>query len=289
MNGSENGPDAAGSGSVEPPVTAGLVDLHSHLVPAVDDGARTIDDAIEGIGRMVERGVRSIVTTPHLSATATLRPSRLAAALEPVDRAFEALSDRVAERFPDIELGRGHEMLLDVPDPDLSDSRLWLGEVPVVLVEWPGLQFPPGTPRVLDEMVRGGIRPVVAHPERYRVHNQRLTTPGEWREAGAWLQMNYGSLVGRYGPQARAHALTLLERGWVDCFASDFHGRAHLRLYIRECRELFMKMDHGEAWDLLTAVNPDRIRRGEEPLAVPPVSIPIGVVERIRTLFGSIR
>ena len=270
-------------------MTAPLTDLHSHLVPAVDDGARTIDDALEGIGRMVERGVRTIVTTPHLGGTATLKPARLEAALEPVDRAFEVLAARVAERYPDLELLRGHEVLLDIPDPDLSDSRLWLGEVPVVLVEWPGLQFPPGTPRVLREMVEGGVRPVVAHPERYRVHNQRLTTPGEWREAGAWLQVNYGSLVGRYGPAARAHALTLLERGWVDCFSTDFHGRAHLRLYIRECRELFMKMGRMEAWELLTSINPARIRRGEAPEAVPPVSIPMGVVERIRVLFGSLQ
>lgn len=265
-----------------------MIDLHSHLVPAVDDGARTLDDTLDAVRRMVERGVSRIVTTPHLSATETAHSARLNAVLEPMDEAFERARAKVLEEFPQVVFERGHEVRLDVPDPDLSDPRLRLADSRVVLVEWAGLQFPPGTPAVLEGLVRQGIRPLIAHPERYRVHDARLSAPEQWREAGAWLQVNHGSLVGRYGPQARARALTLLERGWVDCLSSDFHARDHLRLYIREARELFERMDREDVWTLLTVTNPERILGGEEPAPVAPVSFPRGVMDRIRSLLKGI-
>ncbi len=265
------------------------VDLHSHLVPGVDDGARTLDEALEGIERMWERGVTRIVTTPHLSATMTTVPERLESFLAPMDEAFGRLKEAVAERFPDLTLGRGHEIALDLPDPDLSDPRLRLDRGSVVLVEWPGLQCPPGTERVLEHLVESGVQPLVAHPERYRGHERNVALVGRWRDAGAWLQVNYGSLVGRYGPQARERALRLLERGWVDCLASDFHARPHLRLYMRETRELFTELGFGEQWALLAGENPGRILDGEAPVPVAPLQLSTGVLERIRKVLGGFR
>lgn len=266
---------------------ADMVDLHSHLVPGVDDGARTLDDVLEGVGRMVDRGIRRIITTPHLDGSLTLDPPALARRLDQVDAAWEEVRKVVRNGFPGISFLRAQEVLLDVPDPDLSDPRLRFPSSSVVLVEWPRLRVPPGTPRVLADLRRQGVLPLVAHVERYRGIDTGLELVGRWREEGAVLQMNYGSLVGRYGSIARTQALQLLARGGIDCLASDFHGRPHLRLYIRETEALFQEAGAGEAWGLLTRVNPDRISRGESPLPVPRVTISQGVLGRIRTLFGA--
>ena len=264
----------------------GLVDLHSHLVPNVDDGARTRDDVLEGVQRMVDRGIRKIITTPHLDGSLTLAPKALSRRLDEMDSAWEAIRESVERAHPGLQFLRAHEILLDIPAPDLSDARLHFPATSVVLVEWPRLQIPPGTPRVLTGLREGGLRPLIAHPERYRGFDTELALAGAWREEGAFLQMNYGSLVGRYGPLARRQAFGLLARGAVDCLSSDFHGRPHLRLYIRETEALFSGAGAHEAWRLLTRVNPDRLSRGEAPLPVPAVRFSRGMMGRIRSLFG---
>lgn len=266
---------------------SGLVDLHSHLVPGVDDGARIPEDVLEGIQRLVDRGVRRIITTPHLDGSLTLDPTALARRLGEVDEAWEEIQELVLGVHPEMEFRRAHEVLLDVPTPDLSDSRLRFPATDVVLVEWPRLLIPPGTPRVLAGLRDQGVRPLIAHPERYRGFNADLSLAEGWREEGAFLQMNYGSLVGRYGPLAQRQAFHLLARGWVDCLASDFHGRPHLRLYIREVAGLFRTAENHEAWHLLTQVNPDRISRGEVPVPIQGVTFPHGILRRIRELFSA--
>ena len=264
----------------------GLVDLHSHLVPGVDDGARTREDVLEGVQRLVDRGVRRIITTPHLDGSLTLDPLALSRRLDRVDAAWSEIREAVLKAHPGLDFHKAHEVLLDVPTPDLSDPRLHLPSTSVVLMEWPRLHIPPGTSRVLAGLRDRGIRPLIAHPERYRGFDANLSLVKEWRQEGAFLQMNYGSLVGRYGPPARKQALHLLAEGAADCLASDFHGRPHLRLYMRETEALFQDAEAGEAWRLLTRVNPDRISRGEAPVPVPAVTFSRGVVGRIRSLFG---
>lgn len=264
----------------------GLIDLHSHLVPNVDDGARTPEDVLEGVQRLADRGVRRIITTPHLDGSLTLDPGALSRRLEKVDEAWEAIRAAVLRTHPEMDFRRAHEVLMDVPAPDLSDPRLHFPSTDVVLVEWPRLLIPPGTPRVLAGLRDQGIRPLIAHPERYRGFDADLSLAERWREDGAFLQMNYGSLVGRYGPLAQGQAFHLLARGWVDCLASDFHGRTHLRLYIREVEALFQTSETRETWHLLTQVNPDRISRGEVPVPIQAVTFPRGILRRLRALFS---
>ena len=249
-----------------------IFDLHSHLVPRVDDGARSLEAVRDGVGRMVESGVRTIVTTPHLDGSMTRRRGCLEDFLGRVDDAYGEARREVRDAFPGVRFLRGHEVSLDAADPDLSDARIRLAGSDAVLVEWPYLQVPTsGTLSILRSLGSQGVRPLLAHPERYRGYRGRLGLPGAWRKEGAFLQVNFGSLAGRYGWHARAMAARLLSRGWVDCLATDFHCRPHLRLYIRAARAAFRRHGAEDVWTLLTATNPGRICRGEDPLPVPPV------------------
>ena len=129
--------------------------------------------------------------------------------------------------------------------------------------------------------------PVIAHPERYRGMGERLRLAGMWRQEGAVLQMNHGSLVGRYGSHARSVAFRLLERGWVDCLASDFHGRPHLEVYLDKARDLFDKRGAGDLFELLASTNPDRIMNGDELEEVPPLQQDRRFLSRIKGLLGT--
>jgi len=260
-------------------------DLHSHLVPGVDDGARTVEEALEGIGRLRDEGVQTLVATPHLDGSITKIPEALELRLQEVELAWEGLKAVASEAFPKMEFFQGHEVMLDIPDPDFSDPRTRLAGTSYVLVEWPRLQVPPATTQVLARIRDAGYQVILAHPERYHGLDADLNLPGEWRKMGARLQVNYGSLAGRYGEEPRQRVLTFLERGWVDLFSTDFHGRPHLSIYLHKAREAMEILEGGEQFDLLARTNTARVLRGDEPLPALPLTRERGLWEKVRGLF----
>lgn len=262
-----------------------LVDIHSHLVPGVDDGARSISAVVESVQRMTRSGIRRIVTTPHIQGSLTLDSSAYEARLSEVGKAFGSARDAIHDAFPEVEFKRGHEVLIDVPEVDVSDPRIRLAGTSFVLIEWPRLQLPPGTDRVIDNIRQQGYRPIVAHPERYAGMTQSFGLAGRWREMGAFLQVNYGSLVGRYGADARIVANRLLKQGWVDYLASDFHGHSSLKLYKKEAWEKFEQCGALETAEILSRVNPSRLLSDEEPLPVPTIHADAKLFRRLRGML----
>lgn len=265
----------------------GPCDFHSHLVPGVDDGARDLEDSLEGIERMKAAGFNRILTTPHLNASIGREPGGFAPRFEEVRAAFETLRVAAAERWPEVQLAQGFEVMLDIPDVDLEDEGLRLAGTRFMLVEWPRLQIPPGTHRVIERLVASGIRPVIAHPERYGGMEHTRSIAREWRDMGALLQVNYGSICGRYGKSAKLVAGRLLREGLVSYLASDFHGRPNLRLYYRGAREFFEEKDALEAFLTLTETNPRRLMDDQEPLPVALLAETPGLLGRLRRIIGA--
>jgi protein-tyrosine phosphatase len=264
----------------------GLGDFHNHLVPGVDDGSRTLEDALEGLGRMVAIGFGRIVTTPHFDASLLQRePARAEEYLVRVGEGWRAVAKAARERFPELEFSRGQEVRLDVPDCDFSDERLRLGGTSFVLVEWPRFQIPPETVAVLSRFRAQGVRPIVAHPERYAGAARELGLLAEWKRAGAYLQMNYGSLVGRYGPEVRTSAFTLLQEGLIDYLCTDFHGRPQLGLYTTEAIQKLEELGAQEQLQVLGGANPQRMFRDEAPLPTPRLPSERGFWGKVRELF----
>ncbi|MFQ5680247.1 MAG: tyrosine-protein phosphatase [Gemmatimonadota bacterium] len=289
-----------------------IVDLHTHVIPGVDDGARDVEEALAALRTLREAGVRTVVATPHIEATRTERPAHLAARLTAIDEAFAELQDAVRKQGPEVGLERGAEVRLNAPAPDLTDPRLRLAGTRFVLVEFTGFQIPPYGSGQLEEIREAGWLPVLAHPERYGRLSRSIEVAARWREY-AYLQVNAGSLVGRYGPEARSAARQLLERGWVDYLCSDFHARG--RPFLDEAR--FRLSGAGVAWPsgaafaragrtadaetgagdgertgtelelvrLLMAENPARLLQGREPLPVPPWPLRRGLAARLRRLL----
>ncbi|MCY4399999.1 MAG: hypothetical protein OXE96_11750 [Gemmatimonadetes bacterium] len=251
-------------------MTEAYSDFHSHLVPGVDDGSRTLDEALHSVDRMVGAGVSRIITTPHFRAS-SMSTARYGDPLAFLDRQWCVLRDAARKAYPHLDLRLGLEVRLDVPDPDLSDPRLRLGGTPFTLVEWPMFTAPPGAPEVLARLVRDGFIPVVAHPERYYGIDGEMEVVRDWKEAGAFLQGSYGSLAGQYGRGPKARVLRLLEMGLLDYLSSDFHGRPEYTFYLKRGVSELQRRGGGGHLDLLAKVNPARLFRGELPLPVPPL------------------
>ncbi len=251
-----------------------ITDFHSHLVPGVDDGAQEPDDSAAALGRFRAEGALQIITTPHFMGSLTLDAAALEARLAELDAGWETLRTVVAadgERMGGaLRVERGVEVMLDIPDPDLSDERLRLAGGPFVLVEYPMLRLPP----VNAEFALTGLRsrgwmPVVAHPERYRNLDPTLAELPRFRHAGAFMQMNAGSLFGDYGKTAASHARRILMAGEADYISSDYHARGEpgLQRFARAMADA----GFSEQAELLTMTNPARLLAGEPPLRVPPI------------------
>lgn len=243
-----------------------MLDFHNHLIPGVDDGAATIDESRAGLEAMIAAGVTEIIATPHI--TASLAASPILRRYEAqVSEAWDRLQSLVSREFPAIPIHRGFEVMLDVPHPRLDDPLLRLAGTSFALVEFPFMNIPPNSAIALHELVDAGLIPIIAHPERYSNMEGNLGLIEEWRHAGAYLQVNAGSLVGTYGARARVLSWMMLEEGDADFVCSDYHCRG--RCSVGAARDALIERGLEAQLATLTA-NAHGIVLGERPRPVAP-------------------
>lgn len=247
-----------------------MIDIHTHLLPGVDDGSPRLDVSLPILKRFADEGVEIVVCTPHLEASRVARAPH-----EQYEAIFRELRDRAPQG---ITLLRGWEIMLDVPDVDLGDRRLGLGESPALLVEFPRMSVPRAAARELMRLRTSGVIPVLAHPERYWGCTPDMIR--EWRNAGAAIQMDSAMLLG--GPATSKLARVLLMEGLVDCIASDNHGDQRS---LAGARQWLLEVEATEQAELLTRGNPRRLLDGQEPLPVAPLpEVERGMLARLKQL-----
>ncbi|MGQ0713240.1 MAG: tyrosine-protein phosphatase [Gemmatimonadaceae bacterium] len=247
-----------------------MIDIHTHLLPGVDDGSPSLEVSLPILERFVSEGVEVVVCTPHLEAS---RASR--APHEEYETIFRGLEGRAPAG---VTLLRGWEIMIDVPEIDLEDRRLGLGGSKAVLVEFPRMNVPAAAGREIMRLRTSGVIPVLAHPERYWGCTPDLVR--HWRDAGAAIQMDASMLLG--GPNTSRLARALLEEGLVDCIASDNHGD---RRSLAGARTWLTEIGATEQADMLTRANARRMLDGEAPLPVAPLpAVERGMLSRLKQL-----
>jgi protein-tyrosine phosphatase len=221
-----------------------IVDLHSHLVPAVDDGTRTVAESLEALTGLFQEGVRSLVTTPHLLLPHLETSEAISRELERHRGAFETLTAGCANRddLPSLALGQ------EIWAPDASVIRrvvlrqdVGLAGGRFLLVEF-GFELQGNHNDVVREVQEAGRQIVIAHPERYHYlpgHNP-IDVMRTWQDLGALLQVNVGSLTGHYrrsSPGSETLVWQMVEHGLVDVLATDHHGPRREGVSPREALE----------------------------------------------------
>jgi len=257
-----------------------MIDIHSHLLPDIDDGSRSLGQSLEVVLRMVAEGVTGLVLTPHVTASELNQGPEAAIARR--DVRLEQLKPHVP---PALRLYAGFEIMLDQPLTPLAlgDRRLSLAGSRYYLVEFPPSVVGDFAARALHDIARAGVVPVLAHPERYDA-----CTPTEvraWRAAGARMQVDSRSL-GR--PTTRGvRARRVVAAGLADVIAADNHGdgRSLAAAAVLLTERAAPAHLVAEAVELLTQLNPLAITNDWELKAVPAVTLPERWLDGVRRFF----
>ncbi len=249
-----------------------MIDLHSHLLPGVDDGARSAEQAVEVLERMATSGVTDVCLTPHLLASTLGRgiPSTH-------DRAYAALMKQAGE-MP--QLHRGAEVMLDRPvEPCVASERTaTLGGSRYLLVEFPRLVVFSAVIQALGRVIEIGLIPVLAHPERYACCS--VGAVQRWKELGALMQVDATTLLSPHGRGNRAR--NLVGEGLADILASDNHGDTRM---MTGAVDLLTEQNGDLQVTLLTERNPGAMLADEALEPVPPFQIHTSWIQRVRGLL----
>jgi protein-tyrosine phosphatase len=249
-----------------------MIDLHCHLLPAVDDGSRSVEQSVAVLREMARHGISAVCLTPHRLASQLNRG--LSAAH---DEAYQAL---IAEAPPTPAIHRGLEVMLDGPlDQSVGSSRRGtLGGSRYILVEFPRMVSRAAAHKALSDVVAVGLIPVLAHPERYNCCTPE--TVRAWRDLGAKMQVDATTLISSRPRGGRAR--DLITHGLGDIIAADNHGDGRL---ISSGFHLLSERGGNVQAELLVTHNPGRILEDGELLPVPPLPLHDSWWRKIRSVF----
>lgn len=238
-----------------------MIDIHAHILPGIDDGADDLADALEMAAMAVESGVTTLVATPHCAAFGPQARCR-AAEVRSAVRSFRAA---LAEAGIPLQIAHGMEIYGTPQVPQLlADGQLLcLNSTRYPLVEFDFVDYAAPATEILQSLVDGGLRPVVAHPERYRYTQDDPTLLNLWVEMGCLLQINKGSLLGRFGRVPQALALALVERGFAFAVASDAHSPVMRTTWMSEAAQLLEEEFSPRTAQQLLEENPRRLLNNE--------------------------
>ena len=193
----------------------GLTDWHTHILPGVDDGVQTMDDALSILSEYEQLGFKKVWLTPHIMEDI---PNKV----EDLQKIFAILKEKYDGA---VELHLAAENMMDsVLSKRLSDNDL----LPIgcagnnLLVETSYFHGPMSFDRIIDRIKTKGYFPLIAHPERYSYVGS-LTEFRRWKAMGCRFQLNLLSLCGFYGEQARHFSYRLLKNDMYDCVGTDIH------------------------------------------------------------------
>ena len=226
-----------------------MIDLHCHLLPGIDDGPQTLEDAIELCRIAVADGVTHAIVTPHI------HPGRWENTRQSIEQQCDKLQQVVNQQGIPLQLGFAAEVrLTDQIMQQVENNQIpFYGEVDgyqVMLLEFPHSHIIPGSDKLITWLMQHNIRPLIAHPERNKQVMKDAAHLQPFIAAGCWLQITAGSVTGNFGEQAQHIARELLKDDAVTVLASDGHNA--------KARQPVLK----QAFDVIAGqYGPERARR----------------------------
>jgi len=257
-----------------------MIDLHAHILPAVDDGPADLEESLDMIREAAEDGIGTICATPHLLEKPSLRQLKL------FEERFSELVQAIEkERLP-VRLVLGAEVYFQ-PDMEPMPEHIALtinGTGRYLLYEFPMQGIPHGAEQIIFRLVINGTIPILAHPERNLSVLSDETVLEPLLHSGTLLQINAGSLEGRFGRRVKKCALSLLKKGMVHFIGSDAHNAVDRPVRLSSAVSLAAESIGSQAARALVNAHPRCVLEGK-PLPEPALSMPR---EESESLLGKI-
>ena len=237
-----------------------MIDIHTHILPGLDDGARDMEDSLSMAALALKSGVHTLVATSH--ANTFFKEYSIEEYLQRLE-AFRKALDEV--KLP-LRVFSGMEIYMtrEVPRMIREGRLLSLNQTGYFLTEFSFGIEQEEMDEMLHDLMELGVTPVIAHPERYRCVQESESGIAKWKNRGCLLQVNRGSIFGRFGSGAKQCVDRLLDQHMVTCIASDAHKPYERTTYMADVKE-YMEQEYSfEYSKKLLYDNPKRILEGEK-------------------------
>ena len=256
-----------------------MVDIHSHILWGLDDGAETLEESVAMLKAAALGGTTDMVATPHANSQYKYDGA-----------VVEARIAELAEITCDVpRVHRGCDFHLNYEN--IEDALRYPGKYTIngwkyLMVEFPDLFIPPSMDSIFQQMRERGIIPVVTHPERNALLAKRRDWMQQWAALGCLAQVTAQSLTGRFGRAAEGYGWELLEKGLAQFVASDAHDPEGRHPRLDEARGLVAERMGADAAERLFETNPRATLTGA-PLPLPPEPAAGTPKKKWFGLFGS--
>lgn len=201
------------------------VDIHSHLIPGIDDGARTMDESIAMLAKFESLGYKKVITTPHIMSEVYPNNS------ERIREGLDKVRENASQVGLSIEIDAAAEYYFDETlEFRVKEKNFMTFGDGFVLIEFAFHHAPMFEDKLFFDMQMAGYKPVLAHFERYLYYLGSTERALELREKGVKIQMNLNSLTGHYGNEVRKQAERLIDAELIDFVGTDCHRMHHLML-----------------------------------------------------------
>lgn len=201
-----------------------FVDIHSHFLPNIDDGSKSMEESVALLRRMQGYGIKNIICTPHVMESVWENSS------EAIQQKLDALNAHLKSiAFTDITISAAAEYMLDAHFGHLlKTEKLRTLKDNYILVELSFINPPINLYETLFNIQIAGYKPVLAHPERYSYYHNNFSGYAKLKAAGCLFQLNLMSLSNYYGSSVTAAAKALLKQQLIDFAGTDTHKHQHL-------------------------------------------------------------
>lgn len=233
-----------------------MIDIHSHILPNIDDGSRSLNETIHILKEAQKAGFTKIISTSHY-----------------IDGYYEAneeqrtkLLKEIKENFQGIELYLGNEIYITNQMTDLLSEKKasTINNSKYVLFELPMNTKAMDVKEVVFRLMEKGYVPIIAHPERYEYVKENIEYVRELADMGVLFQSNYGSSIGMYGKKAQKTQKKLLEEGLIQFFGSDVHTVEQIYTKMPKILKKLRKIISEEELEQLSTVNPQKVLNNED-------------------------
>lgn len=233
-----------------------MVDIHSHILPAVDDGAKSWEMAVEMCQMAAADGITHMVATPHAN-------DQFAYDRRQHEDCLAQLREKVSGKIQ-LSLGCDFHMSFDnIQALRKNPAEFCIGRTNYFLVEFSDFGMSPQMLETLKEFLDNGLRPIVTHPERNRILQQQPKMILDMAEIGCVIQVTASSFTGFWGKGPKKTAQWLLKNGTLHVLATDSHDLARRKPILSAGRAAVAELAGEEIAESLVSKNPEAIVRGE--------------------------